>query len=138
MSDIGKRFKELIVASNETNKSFASKINVNANYISMLINGRKPVSDSILYSIKKMLPNFNEDWLINGQGSMFIDENKSATKTLEEKFSPISDDEFALYFAKYKDRLMENEVIKIVVDKVASELYIEKLKEDIKKLSNNS
>ena len=138
MSEIGKRFKELIVASNETNKSFASKINVNANYISMLINGRKPVSDSILYSIKKMLPNFNEDWLMSGKGSMFIDNEESATKTLEEKFSVISDDEFALYFAKHKDRLMENEVIKIVVDKVASELYIEKLKEDIKKLSDNS
>jgi transcriptional regulator with XRE-family HTH domain len=138
MSEIGKRFKELIVASNETNKSFASKINVNANYISMLINGRKPVSDSILYSIKKILPNFNEDWLKSGKGSMFINANNSNSQTLEEKFSTISDDEFALYFAKHKERLMNNEMIKIIVDKVASELYIEKLKDDIRKLSDNA
>lgn len=138
MSDIGKRFKELIVASNETNKSFAAKINVNANYISMLINGRKPVSDSILYSIKKVFPNFNEEWLMNGMGSMFVNENDATPKTLDEKFSNISDDEFALYFAKHKDRLVENEIIKIVIDKVASELYIEKLKDDIRKLSDNS
>lgn len=137
MSDIGKRFKELIVASNETNKSFASKINVNANYISMLINERKPVSDSILYSIKKLFPDFNEDWLMKGKGSMFLSEEEAQPKSLEEKFSKISDDEFALYFAKYKDRLMENEIIKIVIDKVASELYIEKLKDDIRKLSDN-
>lgn len=137
MSEIGKRFKELIIASEETNKSFASKIDVNANYISMLINGRKPVSDSVLYSIKKILPNFNEEWLISGKGSMFLNIEEPKPKTLEEKFANITDDEFALYFAKHKDRLMKNEVINIVIDKVASELYIEKLKEDIKALSDN-
>lgn len=137
MSEIGKRFKELIIANDDTNKSFAIKIDVNANYISMLINGRKPVSDSILYTIKKVLPAFNEDWLMKGVGSMFTDENNTKPKTLEDKFFNISDDEFALYFAKHKERLVENEIIKIVIDKAASELYIEKLKEDIRNLSDN-
>lgn len=137
MSEIGKRFKELIMANDDTNKSFATKIDVNANYISMLINGRKPVSDSILYNIKKVLPAFNEDWLMKGEGSMFASVNDAEPKTLEDKFSTISDDEFALYFAKHKERLSENEIIKIVIDKAASELYIEKLKEDIRNLSNN-
>jgi len=138
MSEIGKRFKELIIANDDTNKSFASKIGVNANYISMLINGRKPVSDSILYSIKKNFPQFNEEWLMKGKGNMFSNENDSKPKTLENKFIDISDDEFALYFAKHKERLVQNEIIKIVIDKAASELYIEKLKEDIRNLSNNS
>lgn len=137
MSEIGKRFKELIVANNDSNKSFAAKIDVNANYISMMITGRKPISDSILYSIKKEIPNLNEDWLLKGKGTMFLEAKDIITTEMDDKFAQISEDEFALYFAKHKERLLKNEIIKVIIDKAASELYINKLKEDIKKLSNN-
>lgn len=138
MSEIGKRFKELIVANNDSNKSFATKIEVNPNYISMMITGRKPISDSILYSIKKIIPKLNEEWLLHGKGTMFIDIEQVIPKTVDDKFSTISDDEFALYFTKHKERLLENEIIKVVIDKAASDLYISKLKDDIKKLTDNS
>ncbi|EDP94188.1 hypothetical protein KAOT1_02296 [Kordia algicida OT-1] len=138
MSEIGKRFKELIIANNDSNKSFATKIDVNANYISMMITGRKPISDSILYSIKKEIPNLNEEWLLQGKGSMFLAPNDVITNEVDDVFSRISDDEFAIYFAKHKDRLLNNEIIKVIIEKAASELYINKLKEDIKKLSDNS
>ncbi|WP_420571926.1 hypothetical protein [Kordia sp.] len=138
MSEIGKRFKELIIANNDSNKSFATKIDVNANYISMMITGRKPISDSILYSIKKEIPNLNEEWLIHGKGNMFISTKDVVTNEVDNLFSKISDDEFALYFAKHKDRLLKNEIIKVIIDKTVSELYIQKLKEDIQNLSNNS
>jgi transcriptional regulator with XRE-family HTH domain len=138
MSEIGKRFKELIVANNDSNKSFATKIGVNANYISMMITGRKPISDSILYSIKKEIPNLNEEWLLHDKGTMFIGVQDVIPNTLDAKFLEISDDEFALYFTKHKDRLLQNDIIKVVIDKEVSELYINKLKDDIKKLSDNS
>lgn len=137
MSEIGKRFKELIVANNDSNKSFAAKIDVNANYISMMITGRKPISDSILYSIKKEIPNLNEEWLLNGKGNMFLEAKDIITNEVDDKFSQISEDEFALYFAKHKEQLLKNDIIKVIVDKAASELYINKLKEDIKKLSDD-
>ncbi|QHI36724.1 hypothetical protein IMCC3317_20940 [Kordia antarctica] len=137
MSEIGKRFKELIIANDDTNKSFASKIAVNANYISMMINGRKPVSDSILYGIKKVLPTFNEDWLMKGEGTMFINENDAKPETLEDKFSAISDDEVALYFEENKERLLQNNIIKVIIEKEVSGLFVMKLKEDIKKLIND-
>ena len=137
MSEIGKRFKELIVANNDSNKSFAAKIDVNANYISMMITGRKPISDSILYSIKKEIPNLNEDWLLKGVGNMFLEARDVITNEVDDKFSQISEDEFALYFAKHKERFLQNDIIKVIIDKAASELYINKLKEDIKKLSND-
>lgn len=137
MSEIGKRFKELIVANNDSNKSFAAKIEVNANYISMMITGRKPISDSILYSIKKEIPNLNEEWLLNGKGNMFLEAKDIITNEVDDKFSQISEDEFALYFAKHKEHLLKNDIIKVIIDKAASELYINKLKEDIKKLSDD-
>lgn len=138
MSEIGKRFKELIVANNDSNKSFATKIAVNPNYISMMITGRKPISDSILYSIKKEIPSLNEEWLLHGKGTMFENVGETIPNSVDAKFSDITDDEVALYFAKHKERLLQNEIIKVIIDKSASEMYIQKLKQDIKKLTDNS
>ncbi len=103
-----------------------------------MITGRKPISDSILYSIKKVIPSLNEEWLVHGKGTMFIDTQEIIPKTIDDKFANITEDEFALYFAKHKKRLLQNEIIKVVIDKVASDLYIKKLKDDIKKLTDNS
>ncbi len=104
----------------------------------MMITGRKPISDSILYSIKKVIPTLNEEWLVHGKGSMFIDAAKIIPKSVDDKFANITEDEFALYFTKHKERLLENEIIKVVIDKAASDMYIRKLKDDIKKLTDNS
>lgn len=74
MQGTGERLKTLIKSSGYSNKAFAEKIGVSPNYISILI-GKGELNDKFLYSIRKVIPDLNTDWLLNGEGEMFIGSN---------------------------------------------------------------
>lgn len=68
---IGERLKSVIKQNGFTNKSFAEELGVAPNYISMIINGKKALSDSLKLNITKVIPELNLDWLETGQGNIW-------------------------------------------------------------------
>ncbi|CAL2093204.1 protein of unknown function [Tenacibaculum sp. 190524A02b] len=64
----------------------------------------------------------------------YVSENKNFQLPIEvnNKFDNITDDELSLYILKNKDRILNNEVIKIWIEKLAIEKAKEFLKREIK------
>lgn len=72
--EIGSRIKELIFKLGLNQTSFAKSVGVSQNAIYNTINGvTKTPRYTLLESILKVYPQLNRDWLLEGQGEMFIE-----------------------------------------------------------------
>ncbi|CAM1370514.1 hypothetical protein TPENAI_60893 [Tenacibaculum litopenaei] len=117
MSEVGQRLKTLIKSSGYTNKKFAELAEVAPNYISILIR-KGEISDKFKYSITKIIPNANIDWLETGEGSPLLEENEgqtlfeqgNSTNTIKVGNIEVNVDEFALAAAQNMDLLKEKPV----------------------------
>lgn len=65
------RLKELISALKITQSAFAQRLGVTRGYVSILISGEKPISQTILNGIANCYPKVNMNWLISGNAEMF-------------------------------------------------------------------
>ncbi|MFD0763012.1 helix-turn-helix domain-containing protein [Lutibacter aestuarii] len=75
MDNQGVRLKRLLKLKGITNKELAEKMKLSRNYISILIKNPEKINNKFIYSIKKVIPDLNENWLINGEGKPLISNN---------------------------------------------------------------
>lgn len=102
------RITKVIQYSELTPAEFAEEIGVQRSSISHIISGRNKPSLDFITKIKTAFPDFEWDWLINGEGEMLISDKAPEStdekpKTEEKKkpslpdlFSLINDDNFGL------------------------------------------
>lgn len=76
---ICERLKILIQELNISQRQFAMKINLDAGYISRIVQGKVNPPDRILLLIENVF-GVNKEWLENGTGEMFSTEGISLTK----------------------------------------------------------
>lgn len=98
MDSEGMRLKEVIEASPYNNKGIAEETGIHPNYVSMMVNGKKNISDSFLFNLKKVIPDLNVDWIRTGNGQM----------TERNKLVFIDELEMFTYIYDNKKRLLEN------------------------------
>lgn len=132
MQGTGERLKTLIKSSGYSNKAFAEKIGVSPNYISILI-GKGELNDKFLYSIRKVIPNLNTNWLLNGEGEMYLRNNivnEDPAEYLNPKKITIDIDgveypilRLVLAFMKHEEDFMKIEEFQSIIDyRVAKKL----------------
>lgn len=68
-----KRLNEFKNTLNLSNINFAKALKTNPAFISQLLTGHRNVTAAFAYKIRNCYPNFNTDWLLLGQGEMFLD-----------------------------------------------------------------
>lgn len=84
MDVMGDRLKKLIKVLGLTQKSFGESIGIKPAYVSDLINERaKGFSTESLIRIQQV-HNVNLNWLLTGQGSMFLDEGPAKESAVKE------------------------------------------------------
>ena len=71
---MNKRIKELRSALGMTQTEFGKSLNLSQNYLWMVENGKRNVSDRTVRDIVRIY-NVNEEWLRTGNGSMFLEMN---------------------------------------------------------------
>ena len=72
MSILNSRLKELRKSVNLTQTEFADKLGLAQNSIASYESGRRTPNEAIVKSICREF-NVNQDWLVNGNGSMFVE-----------------------------------------------------------------
>ncbi len=88
----GERVKEVRKSFGLTLEKFGEKIGMKKNSISQIENGRNSMTEQVAKSICREF-NVSEDWLFNGEGEMFVDENSEYHAMLDNILA--GEDEFA-------------------------------------------
>ncbi|QNR24148.1 helix-turn-helix domain-containing protein [Croceimicrobium hydrocarbonivorans] len=85
MEEIAARIKELIADQGLSNKDFAQSIDVAPAIISHVLSGRNNPSLHLIQQITNVYTNVNLDYLLNGKGSMYEDQQLKDYKANEPK-----------------------------------------------------
>ncbi|PIE50624.1 MAG: transcriptional regulator [Flavobacteriales bacterium] len=99
---INQRISTIIEHFNFNNSEFADEIDVPRSSISHLISGRNKASLDFIIKVKARFPKLSWDWLINGEGEMFVEEKpkekeeEKGTPTLPDLFAHIDDENFGV------------------------------------------
>lgn len=104
---ICERLRILLKELGLSQRQFAMKINLDAGYLSRIIQGKVNPPDRILLLIENVF-NVNKDWLENGTGEMFSNQGISlAKKQVLESIDTLNDEQvravssFIKYLTKY-------------------------------------
>jgi len=115
----GKRLQILIKQSLYTQKALAEKINVDPNYISILVNSSKPIPDSFKYKLKNEMPNANLKWITDGKGQMFLPSYENENILLTELVNLITNnhtsllkiEKYKIWFTMEADKYFQNKKV---------------------------
>ncbi|WP_271407162.1 helix-turn-helix domain-containing protein [Tenacibaculum soleae] len=121
----------LVKKEKETKDSFGRSLGLNRGAIGSYIDNKtKPKIETLRKIALKF--NLTIDDLVNTDLSITDNLEKSnIPETTLEKFENISDDELNLYILKNKKRILQNEIISLYIDKVATEKALKILANDI-------
>ena len=92
MEHLNVRFKELRKALGMTQEEFAAKMNLSRSYINLIEMGKKVPAERTLKDICREFK-VNYDWLVNGAGEMFQDDDSDAQAIVDSVMT--GDNEFA-------------------------------------------
>ena len=71
------RLEQLLTAENISKSQFSEILGVSPATVSHLLSGRNKPSYEILVAISKNFPNLNIDWLLNGTGKMYKNDDST-------------------------------------------------------------
>ncbi len=115
-STIGERLKIAIKQLGLTNKAFAAKLGIAPNYVSMIISGKKSLSDSLKMSITKVIPELNLDFIENGNGEIL--ETKASNTVFKKNGVELTLKEAADFVAdNFVQAYTESEFLKLKLEK---------------------
>lgn len=66
----GQRFKQVLEDLGLTNNGFAVKIGVSSTVINGIVNDTNKPGSKVLMAMKEVFPQYNSDWILNGDGYM--------------------------------------------------------------------
>ena len=90
MNDISRRIEELIANSVLSYAEFAERIGISSATISHILKGRNKPSLQVITQIKKAFTNVNIDYLITGEGTLYIESEKTGNVTAVDTSLPSS------------------------------------------------
>jgi transcriptional regulator with XRE-family HTH domain len=90
MNTINHRLKELRKELNMTQESFGSRISLVSSGISNMEKGVRDISDRTIKIICKEF-NVSEEWLRNGEGSMFVEAKYDLAEFIGERIHSLND-----------------------------------------------
>ncbi|MEQ3501120.1 helix-turn-helix transcriptional regulator [Tenacibaculum sp. SSH1-16] len=129
---ISHNIKYLVEREKETKDAFGRMFDLNRGSVSSYIEGK---SKPKIETLQKIAVKFNVtiDDLVNRDLSKIdkLDEVLLPNDIIK-KFDEISDDELTLYITKNKKRILENEIISLYIDKLATEKALKILANEIK------
>lgn len=123
----GERLKYLIKKSGYNNKTFAEKVGVNPNYISMLIKERQNISGNFIIKLKNQIPDVNLKWLEDGEGKPF--ELDDLTKITSNDSSIEIDKIVDLILANY-EKFEQNKKFQLILETYSNKKLMEYLKKN--------
>ena len=82
------RIKRIMESQHMTQQVFAQFIKIAPATLSGIFNGRTNPSLNIVESIKQSLPSISTDWLIFGQGPMYMDVDKHDVRLWDSPYCP--------------------------------------------------
>lgn len=99
MSEINERISELISTLNIKKKEFSDRLNVSPAFVSQLCSGASQPSDRTISDICSEF-SVNREWLINGEGPMYVDlsRQKKIAAFIGDLMADDKDDDFKLSF----------------------------------------
>lgn len=127
--DGNERLKGVITALNLKQKDFAEKVGINPSHVSSYLSGRLPLGMTLLESIKSAFPQVDLNWLLTGQGDVFVPVYPPGSKELV--------NELNYYKSRCED--LEEDLAKLVVKYLGSKnvkVNYETFKEDLKIMVN--
>jgi transcriptional regulator with XRE-family HTH domain len=68
----GARLEMIIDALSETQTSVAQLLGISQGYVSQMVGGSRNISRRVLHFITKNYPSVNINWLLTGEGEMFL------------------------------------------------------------------
>lgn len=66
------------------NADLAAVLNVSQTYVSLLCNGKKPITENLVKNLVNKFPNIKEKWLLTGEGPMVNVVAKTSQKEADE------------------------------------------------------
>lgn len=115
---------ERIIEYYKTNISnFEKSIGASNNSIGMAIRRKSTVKDDTLNSILNVYPEISAEWLLTGKGNMIAGTetdfvyDKKAKKEVLDKFNDITQEEIAHYLVTNFDKLRDNPLIDLLIEK---------------------
>ena len=68
------------------NADLAAVLDVSQTYVSLLYNGKKPITDNLVKNLVNKFPELNKEWLLTGEGTMTkIDATAQSWEEAEDK-----------------------------------------------------
>lgn len=68
------------------NADLAAVLDVSQTYVSLLYNGKKPITDNLVKNLVNKFPELNREWLLHGEGTMTkIDASAQSWEEAEDK-----------------------------------------------------
>lgn len=84
----GERLNQLISCLEKNQSLVAQELSISQSYINQIIKGKKNLSHKVITEIGKKYPMVNTNWLIRGEGDMFLSEKLPEVAEPETKYFP--------------------------------------------------
>lgn len=91
----GARFGQIIDALDLTQTAVFQKTGIVQSTVSAMISGKREINKHAINAIKKNLPFVNINWLLTGEGEMFLENQAPVPATVQEPEPVYSRDPFA-------------------------------------------
>ena len=120
------RIKELMERQHMSQKTFAEVLNISTGSLSGIFTGRTRPTLNIVEAIRNKFPKINLDWLIFGQGPMYLDEstdNNSVSNVITSSSPNNSINTVVKYIDKQERKITE---IRIFYDDQTWETFLPK------------
>lgn len=108
----GARFGQIIDALNLTQTAVFQKTGIVQSTVSAMISGKREINKHAINAIKKNLPFVNINWLLTGEGQMFLENQDQVPATVQEPEPVYIQDPFSALrqlFQDYAKRIQDVE-----------------------------
>ena len=100
---LGTRIKTILKERNTKQVEFAQVLGISANYVNLLVNGKKDTISDTLAKLIEETYGYSAQWLLDGVGDKFVNGNVSASKTeILKRIQKMSDSEIRATLAFVK------------------------------------
>ena len=86
LKEQGQRLKQFTKAKRMTQVALSQKLSVTPGFVSNMINGKEPITRKIYSKLNNLYPLLNMNWLMKGEGEMFLSEIPIQVNEIEQSY----------------------------------------------------
>jgi plasmid maintenance system antidote protein VapI len=80
----GQRLKQLLSHFKMKQIALSQRLGIGKAYISQMINDQSPITSKVISGLIKSFPRLNSNWLLTGNGQMFLEDEIGTTDQIEQ------------------------------------------------------